>query len=88
MTCAEAALLPGGEQLILANFAAANGMLHALWRYHSGAWQKGWTESIFDLDANTVEYMDFRERRGWDKHIPPKIVLPKPSTIGVAANAS
>jgi len=85
MTCAEAALVPGGEQLILANFSAAQLMLHALWRFHSGSWTKGWTESIFDLDANTVEYMDFRERKGWNTHIPPKIVLPKPSTIGVVA---
>jgi hypothetical protein len=81
MTCAEAALLPGGEQLILANFSAAQGMLHALYRFHSGAWKTGWTESVFDLDNNTVHYMDFRERRGWDNHVPNIIIPPKPVEV-------
>lgn len=76
MTCAQAAQIPGGEQLILANFTAAQNMLHALWRVHSGAWKEGWTESIFDLDKNMVEYINFRDRRGWDTHVPPKVVMP------------
>lgn len=77
MTCAQAAEIPGGEQLILANFTAAQGMLHALWRIHSGAIKKGWTESTFDLKANVVEYVDFRERKGWKEHTPPTVVVPK-----------
>jgi hypothetical protein len=76
MTCAQAAQIPGGEQLIIANFTAAQGMLHALWRVHTGAWEKGWTESIFDLEESTFEYINFRDRRGWDTHTPPKVVMP------------
>jgi len=71
MTCAQAALIPGGEQLILANFSAAQGMLHALYRYHTGAWKSGWTELNFDLEKNSVEFMDFRERKGWGGPIAP-----------------
>lgn len=74
MTCAQAAQIPGGEQLLLANAQAAQLMLHALWRIHTGAWTTGWTEATFDLEANLVEYIDFRERRGWKTHKPPKIV--------------
>lgn len=76
MTCAQAALIPGGEQLILANFTAAQGMLHALWRVHSGAIKEGWTEANFDLEKNMFEFLNFRERKGWDKHNPPKVLLP------------
>lgn len=78
MTCAQAALLPGGEQLILANFSAAQGMLHALWRYHSGAWKNGWTELNFDLEKNLTEFIDFRERKGWDTHIPKIVSIAQP----------
>lgn len=67
MTCAQAALIPGGEQLIIANFAAAQGMLHALWRFHTGDWKNGWTETQFDLAKNEYLFMDFRERKGWEK---------------------
>lgn len=77
MTCAEAAQIPGGEQLILANMTAAQLMLHALWRFHSGAWKEGWTESVFDLEQNVVDYINFRERKGWQDHKPPKITIPK-----------
>lgn len=77
MTCAEAALIPGGEQLLLANAQAAMLMLHALWRIHSGAWVTGWTEATFDLDNNLTEFIDFRERKGWDTHKPPKVEIPQ-----------
>lgn len=89
MTCAEAALIPGGEQLILANTTAAQLMLHALWRLHSDAWKDGWTEANFDLEQNVFEYLNFRERKGWKEHKPPKVVVPKkqegPMPIAVGA---
>jgi hypothetical protein len=65
MSCQQAAALPGGGQLILANQQAASWMLAALWRYHEGAWKTGWTELQFDLLAGTVHHIDMRERRGW-----------------------
>lgn len=65
MTCAQAAALPGGEQLIIANMAAAHHMLTALWRYHTGEWMTGWTELQFDLKAGTVEHIDQRIRKNW-----------------------
>lgn len=67
MTCVEAAALPGGGQLILANQQAASWMLAALWRLHEGTWKTGWTELQFDLLAGTVDHIDMRERRGWTK---------------------
>lgn len=65
MTCHQVAALPGGEQLILANQAAANGMLTALWRYHQGLWKTGWTEMNFDLRKGETVHFDARERRNW-----------------------
>ena len=65
MTCQQAATLPGGGQLILANQQAASWMLAALWRYHTGAWREGWTELQFDLEAGTVHHINMRERRNW-----------------------
>lgn len=65
MTCAQAAALPGGGQLILANQQAASWMMAALWRYHTGAWRTGWTELQFDLAAGTIHHLDMRERRNW-----------------------
>lgn len=65
MTCHQIAELPGGEQLILANQAAAHGMLTALWRYHQGNWQTGWTEMVFDLLKGETLHIDMRERRNW-----------------------
>lgn len=65
MTCAQAARLPGGEQLIIANMASALYMLTALWRVHSGEWTNGWTELQYDLQAGKVEHINMRERRNW-----------------------
>jgi len=67
MSCQQAAELPGGGQLILANQMAASHMLTALWRLHEGLWTAGWTELQFDLVAGTVHHLDMRERRGWKR---------------------
>jgi hypothetical protein len=65
MTCQQAAALPGGGQLILANQQAAAWMLAALWRYHTGEWRTGWTELQFDLSKGTVHHIDMRTWEGW-----------------------
>ena len=65
MSCQQAAALPGGGQLILANQQAASWMLTALWRYHEGTWKTGWTELTYDLLAGTVHHVDMRARRNW-----------------------
>jgi hypothetical protein len=65
MSCQQAALLPGGGQLILANQQAAAWMNTALWRYNTGAYKEGWTELQFDLLAGTVHHLNMRERRNW-----------------------
>jgi ThiF family protein len=65
MTCQQAARLPGGGQLILANQQAASWMMAAIWRYHTGAFREGWTELQFDLAAGTVHHINMRERRNW-----------------------
>lgn len=65
MSCQQAAALPGGGQLILANQQAAAWMNAALWRYNTGAYREGWTELQFDLAAGTVHHINMRERRNW-----------------------
>lgn len=66
MTCAQAAELPGGEQFIIANMAAAQHMLTALWRFHTGKFKEaGWTELQFDLLAGTVDHIDLRTIPNW-----------------------
>lgn len=65
MSCQQAAALPGGGQLILANQQAASWMMAALWRYDTGAWRTGWTELQFDLFEGKVDHIDMRPRRGW-----------------------
>jgi len=66
MSCQQAAALPGGGQLILANQAAASHMLEALYRIHyAPSVPLNWTELQFDLLAGTVHHIDMRERRGW-----------------------
>ncbi len=68
MTCAQAAALPGGGQLILANQQAAAWMLAALWRRHTGEWKNpGWTEIQFDLAKGRVDHVDMRTWEGWTK---------------------
>jgi len=70
MTCAEAMTLPGGEQLIIANMAAAHYMLTAFWRYISNEWESGWTELTYDLLRGQVQHIDMRERRNWSNDRP------------------
>ncbi len=71
MTCMQVAQLPGGEQLIIANMTAAQYMLTALWRYHSGTWREGgWTELQFDLLNGQVDHIDMRQRRNWELPAP------------------
>lgn len=68
MSCQQAAALPGGGQLILANQQAASWMLTALYRLHySASVPLSWTEVQFDLLAGTVHHLDMRERRGWKR---------------------
>ena len=68
MTCQQAAALPGGGQLILANQHAASWMLAGLYRLHYTPNQPlTWTELNFDLLAGTVHHIDMRERRGWTR---------------------
>lgn len=66
MSCQQAAQLPGGGQLILANQQSAAWMLAALWRRHTGDWKKGWTELQFDLKEATVYHIDQRENKNWE----------------------
>lgn len=70
MSCQQAAALPGGGQLILANQQAAGLMLQALWRFHEGHYKKtgrgeGWTEMQFDVLTGVMNPIDMRERRNW-----------------------
>ena len=65
MSCMEITQLPSGEQLIIANMAAAQHMLAALWRYHNNLWIEGWTELQFDLMLAQVDHINMRERRNW-----------------------
>lgn len=67
MTCAQAMEMPGGEQLIIANMAAAQFMITALWRWHTGEWKDGWTELNYDLLRGEVYHINMRERMNWDK---------------------
>jgi molybdopterin/thiamine biosynthesis adenylyltransferase len=80
MTCMEVAQMPGGEQLIIANMAAAQHMMTALWRYHNGSWKDGWTELQFDLSAGEVQHIDMRLMRNWERdrvaEIPTGALLP------------
>lgn len=71
MSCQQAAQLPGGGQLILANAQAADWMLAALHRRITGDFRKtgrgeGWTEIQFDAITGIVHPIDMRERRNWN----------------------
>lgn len=70
MTCMQAMTMPGGEQLIIANMASAQHMLTALWRWHSGDWETGWTEVTFDLLKGETFYINMRERMNWSNDRP------------------
>ncbi len=77
MSCMQAAQLPGGEQLIIANMAAAQHMMTALWRYHTGVWNV--TEIQFDLQDAVVEHLDYRGIPNWEKDRPVEISARAPS---------
>ena len=70
MSCLQVSQLPGGEQLIIANMAAAQNMLSMLWRYHTGLWKEKTspTEIQFDLQAGVVDHINMRLRKGWGKN--------------------
>lgn len=80
MTCMQAAQLPGGEQLIIANMAAAQHMMTALWRYHSGTYSTGWTELQFDLQNGSVEHSDMRTIPNWNRNREIFVGAPTPET--------
>lgn len=70
MTCAQAAALPGGGQIIIANQWASAGMMAALYRYdnnlyHQRGQGQGWTEMQYDLNLGQTFYIDMRDRNGW-----------------------
>lgn len=68
MSCQQVSALPGGGQLILANMAAAQYMLTALYRLHTmPTADLNWTELSFDIAAGTVHHMDRRPLRGWTR---------------------
>lgn len=83
MTCMQVASMPGGEQLIIANMAAAQHMMTALWRFHTGTWKEGWTELQFDLEAGQVEHINLREIPNWERdrniEIPARAPLMNPA---------
>jgi hypothetical protein len=72
MTCLQVAQLPGGEQLIIANMAAAMNMLTMLWHYYDGTWKgkNAPTEIQFDLKESSLVPIDMRQRKGWAANKP------------------
>lgn len=68
MSCAQIALIPGGEQLIIANMASALYGLTALHLYHQAS-EEYWTELHFDLMAGKTYAVDMRPRRGWQDQV-------------------
>jgi hypothetical protein len=76
MSCLQVSQLPGGEQLIIANFTAAQNMLLMLWKYHNGDWkkEKAATEIQFDLKNNVLDHIDMRQRVNWEKNTVGKVV--------------
>jgi molybdopterin/thiamine biosynthesis adenylyltransferase len=66
LSCAEIAVLPGGEQTIIANQTVAALMLAALWRGDNGIYtgDKQWTKFTFDHEEGQVQTSDVRMLRG------------------------
>jgi molybdopterin/thiamine biosynthesis adenylyltransferase len=64
LSCQQAAALPGGEQLIIANMASALYMLTALMKIHRE--DVTITELHFDLFKSKVVGLDRRDIPGWD----------------------
>lgn len=70
MSCDELAMLPGGEQTIIANMTTAALMMAALWRYHAEVYSSegapNWTKVTFDHSAGTFQTSDVRLTGGID----------------------
>lgn len=71
LSCAEIAVLPGGEQTIVANQTVAAFMLAALWRYDNQMHTptetrpRTWTKFTFDHEEGLVQTSDTRMLKGW-----------------------
>ena len=71
MSCAEIAVLPGGEQTMVANQTVAAFMMAALWRHDMGhhnptdATPRTWTKLTFDHEDGLVQTSDVRMLKGW-----------------------
>jgi len=67
LSCAEIAVLPGGEQTIVANQTVAALMMAALWRTDDGMYtspDKTWTKITFDHETGQVHTSDVRMLKG------------------------
>ena len=67
LSCAEIAVLPGGEQTIIANQTVAALMMAALWRGDDGVYLergKAWTKITFDHADGQVQTSDVRMLKG------------------------
>jgi len=66
LSCAEIAVLPGGEQPIVANQTTAALMLAALWRSDENIYsvEKQWTKITFDHQEGQVQTSDVRMLKG------------------------
>ncbi len=67
LSCAQIAVLPGGEQTIVANQTVAALMMAALWRSDNGHLleKKTWTKITFDHQTGQVQTADVRMLKGW-----------------------
>ena len=68
MSCAEIAVLPGGELTMIANQTVAALMMAALWRtdnnYHVASDTRTWTKITFDHEEGQVQTSDVRMLKG------------------------
>jgi len=71
MSCAEIAVLPGGEQTMVANQSVAAMMMAALWRIDNDHLEpntmrpRTWTKLTFDHQEGQVQTSDVRMLKGW-----------------------
>jgi molybdopterin/thiamine biosynthesis adenylyltransferase len=71
LSCAEIAVLPGGEQTMVANQTVAAMMMAALWRYDQDyhlpqeETPRTWTKMTFDHEQGLVQTADVRMLKGW-----------------------
>ncbi len=71
LSCAEIAILPGGEQAMVANQTVAAFMMAALWRHDNNhhltgdALPRTWTKLTFDHEEGLVQTSDVRMLKGW-----------------------